>query len=73
MTKQAVKMAVETEATMESPEESVLADSPAPFSQQEIADLAYEFWLDRGCPHGSPDEDWFRAERELRNRQLKTS
>jgi len=72
MTKQAVKMAVETKATMESPE-SVPADSPAPFSQQEIADLAYEFWLDRGCPHGSPDEDWFRAERELRNRQLKTS
>ena len=73
MTKQAVKMAVETESTIESPEESVPADSPGPFSQQEIADLAYEFWLDRGCPHGSPNEDWFRAERELQNRRLKIS
>ena len=73
MTGQAVKMAVETESTVDSREESVPADSPGPFSQQQIADLAYEFWLDRGCPHGSPDEDWFRAERELWNRQLKTS
>lgn len=73
MTKQAVKVAVETESTIDSPEEFVQAGSSGPFSQQEIADLAYEFWLDRGCPHGSPDEDWFRAERELRNRRLNIS
>ena len=30
-----------------------------------IAVLAYEYWLERGCPHGSPEEDWFRAEREI--------
>ena len=31
-----------------------------------IAQLAYDLWQKRGCPIGSPDEDWFRAENELR-------
>lgn len=31
----------------------------------EIALLAYSYWEARGCPYGSPDEDWFRAERDL--------
>jgi hypothetical protein len=30
-----------------------------------IAVLAYEFWQQRGCPHGTPEQDWFRAEREI--------
>jgi len=30
-----------------------------------IAQLAYSFWQQRGCPHGSPEEDWLRAEREI--------
>jgi Protein of unknown function (DUF2934) len=29
--------------------------------------LAYEFWRARGCPEGSPDEDWFLAEEQLRH------
>ena len=33
--------------------------------QEEIASLAYQFWLERGCPIGSPEQDWFRAEDEL--------
>ena len=33
--------------------------------QEKIAVLAYQFWLERGCPIGSDQEDWFRAEREL--------
>ena len=33
---------------------------------QRIAQLAYGLWQKRGCPIGSPDEDWFRAENELR-------
>jgi hypothetical protein len=32
-------------------------------NHQEIANLAYQFWLERGCPVGSSHEDWFRAER----------
>lgn len=27
---------------------------------------AYFRWLERGCPEGSPDQDWYSAERELR-------
>jgi len=30
-----------------------------------IAVLAYEFWQQRGCPNGTPEQDWFRAEREI--------
>jgi hypothetical protein len=32
---------------------------------QEIAELAYQFWIERGSPEGSPDEDWHRAELEI--------
>jgi hypothetical protein len=31
-----------------------------------IAKLAYMYWEQRGRPDGSPQEDWFRAEHELR-------
>ncbi|HXA51006.1 MAG TPA: DUF2934 domain-containing protein [Candidatus Acidoferrum sp.] len=30
-----------------------------------VAKLAYQLWLDRGCPLGSPEEDWHRAEQFL--------
>jgi len=36
-------------------------------SHAEIAVLAYSYWEARGCQGGSPEEDWFRAERELRS------
>jgi|SRR5579872_4035805 len=36
-----------------------------PENRARIAALAYEFWQARGCPLGTPDEDWFRAEREI--------
>jgi hypothetical protein len=32
---------------------------------QQIALRAYEFWQERGCPLGTPEADWFRAEQEL--------
>jgi hypothetical protein len=31
----------------------------------EVAELAYQLWILRGCPDDSPDEDWLRAEEEL--------
>ena len=31
----------------------------------EIAHLAHSFWVERGSHHGSPEEDWLRAERVL--------
>jgi len=30
-----------------------------------IALLAYSYWEARGCPYGSPEEDWFHAEQDL--------
>ncbi len=35
---------------------------------EQIEKLAYRLWEDRGAPSGSPDDDWFRAEQELRQR-----
>ena len=37
--------------------------------QEAIARLAYFYWEERGRPNDSPDEDWFRAEAELRNQR----
>lgn len=30
---------------------------------QMIAEIAFSLWKKRGCPHGSPEEDWYQAER----------
>lgn len=32
-----------------------------------VEQLTFQVLLQRGRPHGSQDEDWCRAERELRN------
>jgi len=34
---------------------------------EDIAALAYSYWLQRGRQHGHHEEDWFRAERALRS------
>lgn len=39
----------------------------AAFGHEDIATLAYELWRARGCPEGSPDEDWFHAAEQLRS------
>jgi hypothetical protein len=36
-------------------------------TESEIATLAYQLWQDKGCPVGSDQEDWFRAEAMLKN------
>jgi hypothetical protein len=35
-------------------------------TRENIAALAFLFWEARGCQGGSPEEDWLRAEQELR-------
>jgi hypothetical protein len=37
-------------------------------AHEDIALLAYALWQERGCPEGSSEEDWFRAEQELSGR-----
>jgi hypothetical protein len=49
---------------VEDPETSVSSAEPR-FAHEQISLLAYALWQQRGCPEGSPDEDWFRAEQEL--------
>lgn len=34
----------------------------------DIASLAHQYWEERGRPLGTPDEDWFRAEKEIKLR-----
>jgi len=40
----------------------------APFRHEDIAALAHKLWQARGCPDGSPQEDWFNAAEQLRSR-----
>ncbi len=43
-------------------------ESPAPIIENaRIEALAYELWQARGCPQGSPEVDWHRAEELLSN------
>ncbi len=43
-----------------------LNPAAAPVStHQQIAALAYRLWCERGCPHGSAEDDWFRAEQQI--------
>ena len=36
--------------------------------QEKVALLAYSYWEKRGRQGGSPEEDWYRAEREVLER-----
>jgi len=38
-------------------------------NREGVAALAYKLWQERGCPIGSDQEDWFRAENLLTNRK----
>jgi hypothetical protein len=55
------KMSAEAETRTESPR----TDTSESEIHEEIAILAYQFWQERGCPIGSPEEDWFRAKQAL--------
>jgi hypothetical protein len=37
---------------------------------EDIANLAYALWQERGCPDGSPEEDWYDAEYRLSSSTL---
>jgi hypothetical protein len=61
-----------TARTVEAPEVTAAAavsETPvvvAELSQEDVAKLAYSYWEARGYAGGSPEEDWLRAEQELR-------
>jgi hypothetical protein len=43
-----------------------LGKSGPAIPQERIAQRAYEKWCQRGCPHGTDQQDWLEAEAELR-------
>jgi hypothetical protein len=58
--------AVEAEtAAVEAVDVSPVPAAPVTPSREEIASLAYSYWVDRGYQGGSPEQDWLRAEQEL--------
>ena len=38
--------------------------------RSKIEQVADDFWVQRGCPMGSPEEDWFRTKQKLRREAL---
>ncbi len=42
--------------------------TPVTVDLNEVANLAYSYYVDRGYEPGDPVADWFRAENELRSR-----
>jgi hypothetical protein len=60
MAKQAVVQQLESK--------QVSRDESSP-THEEIAALAYSLWETRGCPEGSPEDDWLNAERVLNDQQ----
>lgn len=49
------------------PTEATTSDVPAAqWDEEDVARLAYSYWEARGCEGGSPEEDWLRAEQQLK-------
>jgi len=46
--------------------ESLENAPPSAPDHDQIALLAYLHWQNRGCPAGTPEQDWLKAESELR-------
>jgi Protein of unknown function (DUF2934) len=57
----------EATATPKRRKPAVKKTAPAQPSQEQIALLAEKYWAERGWPEGSPEQDWLRAEQELKS------
>jgi len=68
MAKQRVHTVRASDSVTEISSRSARIGRSVPGNQDEIAALAHELWQARGCPEGSPEEDWFQAERQLAKR-----
>jgi Protein of unknown function (DUF2934) len=60
--KTATKTAVKKSAAKKAPAKKVAA------THEEISKLAHQYYLERGGQHGSDEDDWMRAEKELLSR-----
>jgi hypothetical protein len=52
------------QATQLAPELPAVSSEIRP-THEGIAALAYALWQERGCPEGTQEEHWLRAEKEL--------
>ena len=50
------------------PQERTITELAHELDEKDIATLAFELWQARGCPEGSPEEDWFHAVEVLNTR-----
>jgi len=50
-----------------------VSEQSASIPHEEIARRAYDLWQARGCPIGSPGEDWHRAEEEIRRERAQSA
>lgn len=64
------KHGLKTSPAAAAPETETTVEATYAPAESEIAALAYTYWAGRGCQGGSPEEDWLRAEQELRARAL---
>ena len=51
-----------------SSEKTQIPEQTAVTLREQTSLRAYKLWQERGCPIGSPEEDWLRAEAEIRLR-----
>lgn len=50
----------------EAAENRSMASRQPMISHEDVARLAHRFWKERGQRHGQHEEDWYRAEQQLR-------
>jgi len=48
--------------------EAIAGDDVSAIATDTVSRRAYELWLERGCPEGSPEQDWYQAESEVKGR-----
>jgi hypothetical protein len=56
---------LQDEAVLDTQLTDYAGTEPAASLHDQIALLAYAYWEERGCPSGSAEEDWLRAEQEI--------
>jgi len=60
-------------ASQSDPNISVGTPGDSELPREEIARLAYSYWENRQADEGSAEDDWLRAENELRAKQVKVN
>ena len=60
------EVAITKEAAAEVPAKPEKAMAVGAVNYEQVAKLAHSYWAARGYDHGSHEDDWFRAEQELK-------